>query len=91
MLVLVVYDIADDTRRNKLATFLEGRGRRVQESVFECFISLDEMAILHAQVQQRVNPQDDNVRFYWIPANALPRTLTIGSPPPEPPPKFYII
>jgi CRISPR-associated protein Cas2 len=38
MLVLVVYDIADDRRRLKLANFLEGHGRRVQESVFECFI-----------------------------------------------------
>ncbi|MGP1372035.1 MAG: CRISPR-associated endonuclease Cas2, partial [Almyronema sp.] len=39
MLVLVVYDIPDDKRRTKLATFLEGYGRRVQYSVFECFMS----------------------------------------------------
>ncbi|NJN04871.1 MAG: CRISPR-associated endonuclease Cas2, partial [Leptolyngbyaceae cyanobacterium RM1_1_2] len=35
MLVLVVYDISDDRRRTKLATFLEGYGRRVQYSVFD--------------------------------------------------------
>jgi CRISPR-associated protein Cas2 len=35
MLVVVVYDIADDKRRLKLANFLEGYGRRVQESAFE--------------------------------------------------------
>ncbi len=91
MLVLVVYDIADDKRRTKLATFLEGQGRRVQESVFECFLSLAEMQKLHKQIQRRVNPEVDNVRFYWIPADALPKTLTIGSPPPEPPPTVYII
>ena len=43
MLVLVVYDIPDDKRRTKLATFLEGYGRRVQYSVFECFMDLQEM------------------------------------------------
>jgi len=39
MLVLVTYDISDNKRRTKLATFLEGYGRRVQKSVFECFLT----------------------------------------------------
>jgi CRISPR-associated protein Cas2 len=91
MLVVVVYDIPDDRRRLKLSNFLEGHGRRVQQSVFECFLSLPEMKKLHAQVQRRVKPEEDSVRFYWISADAVPRTLTIGSPPPEPPPKAYII
>ncbi|HHP7244558.1 MAG TPA: CRISPR-associated endonuclease Cas2, partial [Elainellaceae cyanobacterium] len=38
MLVLVVYDIANNRRRQKLSKLLEGYGRRVQESVFECFL-----------------------------------------------------
>ncbi len=91
MLVLIVYDIPDNKRRQKLATFLEGYGRRVQKSVFECFISLAEMKQLHAQVSQRVKSTEDNVRFYWIAADAVPRTLTIGSSLPEPPPRLYII
>jgi CRISPR-associated protein Cas2 len=91
MLVLVVYDIPDDRRRVKLATFLEGYGRRVQYSVFECFLSLQEMKILYDKVKKRVKPELDNVRFYWIAADALPRTLTIGSAMPEPPPSVYII
>jgi CRISPR-associated protein Cas2 len=91
MLVLVVYDIADNRRRDRLATFLEGHGRRVQESVFECFLSLEEMGKLHGQVKKRVKGELDNVRFYWIPADAVVRTLAIGSQPPQPPPSVYII
>jgi CRISPR-associated protein Cas2 len=90
MLVVVVYDIADDRRRQKLATFLEGYGRRVQESVFECFLNLDEMKRLHEKVRKRVKVED-NVRFYWVPKEAVSRALTLGSPLPEPPPDVYIV
>ncbi|MFE4106878.1 CRISPR-associated endonuclease Cas2, partial [Almyronema epifaneia] len=54
MLTLGVYDIADNRRRTKLAKFLEGYGRRVQESVFECFLSLEEMQRLHQKVMGRI-------------------------------------
>lgn len=91
MFVLVVYDIADDRRRLQVSNFLEGYGRRVQESVFECFISLGEMKKLHRGVKKRVKQEVDNVRFYWIPRDAIAQTLTIGSPIPEPPPTAYII
>jgi CRISPR-associated protein Cas2 len=91
MLVLIVYDIPDNKRRTKLAKFLEGYGRRVQKSVFECFISLDEMGKLYEKVKIKVKSDEDNVRFYWIPRNAVARTLTIGSSVPEEPPSVYII
>lgn len=91
MLVLIVYDIPDDKRRLKLSTFLEGYGHRVQKSVFECFIDLKEMKTLHQQICHQVKVSEDNVRFYWIPADAVPRTLVVGSSPPEPPPELYII
>jgi CRISPR-associated protein Cas2 len=90
MLVVVVYDIADDKRRLRLSNFLEGYGRRVQESVFECFVTLDDMKGLHKKVLRKVKPEEDNVRFYWVPSDAVPRTLTIGSTVPEPPPSYYI-
>jgi CRISPR-associated protein Cas2 len=91
MLVLVSYDIPDNKRRLKLANFLEGYGRRVQKSVFECFISLAEMKKLGAQVEKRIQLPEDDVRLYWITADALPRSLTLGGQPPVPPPKAYII
>jgi CRISPR-associated protein Cas2 len=91
MLVLIVYDIPDDRRRLKLSNFLEGYGRRVQYSVFECFLSLNEMRQLYQRVKRRVKASEDNIRFYWISEEAVSRVLTIGSSPPEEPPAVYII
>jgi CRISPR-associated protein Cas2 len=91
MLLLVVYDIADNKRRVRLAHFLEGYGRRVQESVFEYFVPLSEVKKVFEQVKRRVKESEDNVRFYWIPSDALPKSLTIGCPLPCAPPSVYII
>jgi CRISPR-associated protein Cas2 len=91
MLVIVVYDIPNDKRRLKVANFLEGYGRRVQYSVFECFLSLDEMRELHQNIKRLLKLNEDNVRLYWLSETAVSQVLTWGSPPPEPPPNVYII
>ncbi len=89
MLVVVVYDVPDDKRRLKLSKLLEGYGRRVQFSVFECFLTLEEMRGLCEKVRGKVKPED-NVRFYWISRDAVDRVLTLGSEPPAGPPNAFI-
>ena len=42
-------------------------------------------------MKTKVKGDEDNVRFYWIPRDAVARTLTIGSSVPEEPPSVYII
>jgi CRISPR-associated protein Cas2 len=90
-MVIIVYDIPDHKRRTRLASFLEGYGQRVQLSVFECFLTLDEMRNLYEKVQKKVEPSEDNVRFYWLSSEAKNLVLTIGSELPEAPPNTYII
>ena len=91
MLVLVIYDIPDDKRRLRLSNFLEGYGRRVQKSAFECFMSLEEMRDLYQKIKKRVRVEEDDVRFYWISEEAVSRVLVLGGNAPEPPPDVYII
>jgi CRISPR-associated protein Cas2 len=50
MKYVVAYDIADDGRRNRVARFLEGWGRRVQKSVFECELSPEELGWVHRRL-----------------------------------------
>jgi len=90
-MVVIVYDISDDKRRLKLSNFLEGYGRRIQLSVFECFLNLQEMRQLYEKVQKQVKPSEDNVRFYWVSNESASLAFTIGSPPVEAPPNYYVI
>jgi CRISPR-associated protein Cas2 len=90
MLVVVVYDVSDDKRRLKLSHLLEGYGRRVQYSVFECFIGLEEMRQLYQRICKLMK-DEDSVRLYWISKDAVSRVLTLGSPPPQEPPSSYIL
>lgn len=83
-------NIPDDKCRLRLANFLEGYGRRVQYSVFECFMDMEEMQELHKKVEKLINPVEDNVRFYWLTPEAVKNSLTLGSPPPQEPPNLYI-
>jgi CRISPR-associated protein Cas2 len=90
-MVVIVYDIPNDKRRTKLSNFLEGYGRRVQWSAFECFITIEEMRKLYQKVQKLVKPSEDNVRFYWLSEETTSLTLTIGSEKPQPPPNYYVL
>jgi CRISPR-associated protein Cas2 len=91
VLLFLLSALWDNRRRQKLADLLEGYGRRVQKSAFECLLSLSEMQKLYQKVQRRVKATEDDVRFDWVPADAVPRSLTIGSKTPEPPPTVYLV
>ncbi|MGB6298455.1 MAG: CRISPR-associated endonuclease Cas2, partial [Rivularia sp. (in: cyanobacteria)] len=50
--------------------YLQGYEQRVQFSVFECFLNLDEMRQLFEKSKRIVKPSEDNVRFCWISKDA---------------------
>ena len=65
MVVVVAYDIVDDTRREDVASLLSGYGPRVQLSVFECQVrSQTELQSLRAQLRSLIDPLEDQVRIY---------------------------
>lgn len=64
LLYVVTYDIPCDKRRKKVADLLEGYGRRVQYSVFECMLTADKYGELRQRLRQRVKLEEDSIRFY---------------------------
>lgn len=63
--VLIIYDIIDNKRRNKLASFLMGYGFRIQKSTFEAFISTKLYQKLLSEIGQYAT-KEDNIRVYKI-------------------------
>ena len=61
----MTYDIADDRRREDVATLLSGYGPRVQLSVFECDLrTRREAAALRSKLRELIDPVEDQVRLY---------------------------
>lgn len=57
MRYVITYDIADDHRREDVATLLSGYGPRVQLSVFECELrTRREGAVLASKLREIIDP-----------------------------------
>ena len=91
MFYLVTYDVADDRRRRKVATLLEGYGRRVQWSVFECVLDPVQFDELRRRLQPRIRLPEDSVRFYPLSAQMLRQVVVWGEPPLTAPPGSIIV
>ena len=85
--ILVVYDISDDKRRTKLHNRLLDYGTPVQYSVFECLLDEKGEERMRKAVRRAIRPRLDQVRFYYLCASCLARTVVtsgrevLGEPP----------
>jgi CRISPR-associated protein Cas2 len=64
VLFVVTYDISDDKLRAQVADILEGVGERVQESVFECRLTVTRRKRLVARLGSLPESVDGSIRFY---------------------------
>lgn len=77
MLTVIAYDVSDDTRRCALARELLNYGRRVQESVFECYVESEQLDKLRASIETIIDISTDNIRFYYLCAKDRDK-ITVG-------------
>ncbi|MBI4770975.1 MAG: CRISPR-associated endonuclease Cas2 [Chloroflexi bacterium] len=73
---VVVYDISDDRRRTKLHKALLDYGTPVQYSVFECWLTAEQVKAMRARVKKVIRPRKDHVRFYFLCAACAARVET---------------
>ncbi|MEV4511584.1 CRISPR-associated endonuclease Cas2 [Dactylosporangium sp. NPDC049525] len=77
---VVVYDIADDDRRDDLYRLLSGIGTHVQLSVFEVELATTtDVTALRDQVAGLIDQMDDQVRIYALPGSMADQALIIGN------------
>lgn len=82
MFAVVCYDIPDDRRRTRVGKILEGFGKRVQKSVFECDLAPNHLQKLKAKLSKVVKPED-SLRYYYLCAQCLPKVEVVNGPPVE--------
>jgi len=82
LLYVVAYDIPDDKRRKKVSDLLEGYGKRVQYSVFECVLSQAKYDELLKRLKGQVKLSEDSLRFYPLSRHTLGQVKIWGVGPP---------
>lgn len=65
-LVLIIYDIVNNSKRVKFSKFLEKYGMRVQKSCFEGIITNAMLDNIKRQIPLYIDKQSDTVRVYKI-------------------------
>jgi CRISPR-associated protein Cas2 len=82
---VICYDLPDSRRRARCANLLEGFGRRVQKSVYECDLSATQARQLESRLAALLAP-DDKLNIYPLCGKDQDAVLAwdrLGSLPPE--------
>ncbi len=91
MFVVVSYDVPDDRRRTRICNTLKDYGHHVQYSVFECDLKKKDFQRMRQRLMKLINKDEDNVRFYFLCRECLPRVQVIGQERFEPLLDFYVV
>ena len=76
---VISYDISSDRLRNKMAKLLEGHGKRVQYSVFECRLTEKQFSSLYEKIVCLLSDTgEDGVRVYRLCGKCEKHIQTIG-------------
>lgn len=79
MFIVISYDITDDKRRTKVMKTLKNFGNHIQYSVFECDLPAPTYLRLRAQLEKLISHKEDNLRFYFLDADAIKKIQVLGS------------
>lgn len=75
---VVAYDIADDKRRRSLVKTLARQLQRVQESLFEGWLTQGEMNLLVEEIAAIIDPVEDSLRAYPLAVRKQERYQAYG-------------
>lgn len=76
--VVVAYDVEDDRNRRQVAKLLEAIGKRVNKSVFECFLTDNKLEKLQRAIGRRVT-RYDTVLYYRLCRSCIERVERQGT------------
>ena len=84
---VLAYDIADDKRRARIAKLCESLAERVQGSVFEAYLTPQELEKLVKRARKLMKESEDSLRIYALCAGCRGKVSAHGqgkvTTPPE--------
>ena len=75
---IICYDIVDNRRRAHIAKYLEGWGRRIQKSIFECELSQSELRKVLERIDRELDPDEDRCMAIRQCESCVGAVLSIG-------------
>lgn len=76
--ILIIYDITDNKKRNKMVKCLERYGVRVQKSAFEAFINKALYNLLMIETSKIIDTSTDSLRIYQLHDHMSVRSWGLG-------------
>lgn len=89
-LAVIAYDVSDDRDRARLARLLEAVMARVQDSVFEGWMTATAARGLLDKAARLAGPEG-SVRLYLLPRSAVSQCRAHGFPPPPEAGDFVLV
>lgn len=88
---LLAYDISDNKRRNKIARLMESLGERVQGSVFEAWLTVEELGKVCKKSCKVMKDSEDSLRVYALCEACRPKIKVFGQGQATPPPGLMVV
>ena len=88
---LLTYDMSNNKRRLKLAKLLESVGLHVQGSVFEGWLTDEELKLVQEKGKKLIKPEEDSLRIYPICRTCKEKMILIGQNSGAPEPGLVIL
>ena len=88
---LLTCDIADDKRRLRIAKLMESVGERVQHSVFEAYLTPQQLEKLLKRIGKTMSAKEDSLRIYQLCASCREKVRTEGQRTVTSPPGVMIV
>lgn len=88
---VIAFDLTDDRRRYRLTRLLEGYGLRVQESVFEAWLTDPQRDMLLRKAGAIIHPAQDRLVCYALTAAECRQQRTLGCAQRTPNPTYYLV
>ncbi len=77
-IVLAIYDIIENKRRNQMVKCLESYGVRVQKSAFEAFLTKKKYEKLVQEASALIDQEHDSLRVYLLANHTMVRSWGVG-------------